>query len=125
MAPPPPPPPPPHGAPPTPPPLWAHPDGSERLIHPLRQIIPAQAEVGRAEGHVIAHRRHEELVVGVLEDHPHAAPNLGDRVIGDLTTTDAHGPRGGPQDRIEVKDQGGLPSAIGPEQGNPLARVNV
>ena len=38
---------------------------------------PAQPEIGRAEGDVLAHPGHEQLVVGVLEDDPDAAANLG------------------------------------------------
>ena len=48
----------------------------ERLVDPLVEVVAAQAEVGRAERHVVADRRHEQLVVGVLEDDADAAADL-------------------------------------------------
>ena len=60
----------------------AHPDQVEGLGDP-RRAGAAQPEVGRAEGHVVAHRRHEELVVGVLEDDADPAADLEEGVVGD------------------------------------------
>jgi hypothetical protein len=66
-----------------------HADGCERLVHPLLQGRPAQAEVGRPEGDVVANRRHEQLVVGVLEDQPDPATYIGEvRAVHWHTATD-------------------------------------
>ena len=40
------------------------------------QVRAGHAEVGRSEGHVVAHGRHEQLVVGVLEDDADPAADL-------------------------------------------------
>ena len=45
-----------------------HPHGGQRLATRSRDLVARAAEVERAEGDVLAHGRHEELVVGVLED---------------------------------------------------------
>ena len=54
----------------------AHPDAVERLDDARVELGAAQAEVGRPERHVVAHRRHEQLVVGVLEDDADPASHL-------------------------------------------------
>ena len=40
------------------------------------ELGAAQPEVGRPERDVVTHRRHEQLVVGVLEDDPDPAAHL-------------------------------------------------
>ena len=54
-----------------------HADRGERLVDPGAQLGAAQAEVGRAERDVLGDRRHEQLVVGVLEDDADPAADLG------------------------------------------------
>jgi hypothetical protein len=60
--------------------VLAHPDGVEGLAHPRLEDAAAQPVVGGAEGDVVADGRHEQLVVGVLEDDAHPPPHLGERV---------------------------------------------
>ena len=64
-------------------------DARERRVDALAQRIAAQAQVGGAEGDVGAHAGHEELVVGVLEDDPDAAADLGARARAELQAADA------------------------------------
>jgi hypothetical protein len=52
-------------------------DRIERLADPLPELGPAQPEVGRPEADVLFDRRHEELIVGILEDEPEPPPDLG------------------------------------------------
>ena len=47
-----------------------------RRAHSLCDLIPRQPQVLRAEGHVVYHAVHHELVVGVLEDDGDLAPHL-------------------------------------------------
>jgi hypothetical protein len=53
-----------------------HVDGGERGVDPFPQRGAGHAEVGGTEGDVVADRRHEQLVVGVLEDDPDPAADL-------------------------------------------------
>src|SRR5947208_10931729 len=66
------------------------PHGLERLADARAQRVVAQAEVGRTERDVGLDRRHEQLVVGILEYDPylgsHAAPGSG----AEPHTTDRH-----------------------------------
>ena len=63
------------------------------------ELGAAQPEVGRAERDVVAHGRHEQLVVGVLEDDADPAPHLQQVRVGDrqapTTVTDAGARRSG------------------------------
>ena len=103
-----------------------HPDLVERRQDARVELGPGQAEVGRAEGDVVAHRGHEELVVGVLEDDADAAPHLL-QVLPWRPA--ARRPRTEPapalEDAVEVQNERGLAGPVGPEQGDPLATVDV
>ena len=89
------------------------------------ELGSAQAEVGRAERDVLAHGGHEQLVVGVLEDDPHAAPDLLEVRLLHRQPRDRDRPGTGGEDPVEVQHQRGLAGAVGTEQGDPLAPVDV
>ena len=59
------------------------PTAASAPLDPLERSRPGQAEVGRAEGHVVADRRHEQLVVGILEHDADAAADLPQVALGD------------------------------------------
>ena len=104
----------------------AHADGVERLVDPGVQVRPAQAEVGRPERHVVADRRHEELVVGVLEHEPDPAADLAEGGLGHRDPADEHlahgvGAGGLAEDAVEVQEQRGLAGPVGPEHREALA----
>ena len=103
----------------------AMPTSSERGLHALLELVAAEAEVGRAEADVGADRAHEQLVVGVLEDDADPAADLGDVVLGDREAADRDAARAGGQDAVEVQHQRGLAGAVGAEQRDPLALVDV
>ena len=102
-----------------------HPDLLERGLHPRLELVALEAEVGRAEAHVLADRAHEQLVVGVLEHDADPAPDLGDVVLGDRQPADGDAPGAGDEDAVEVQHQRGLAGAVGAEQGDALALVDV
>ena len=54
----------------------------------LLDLGPRAAEVERAERDVLAHRRHEQLVVGVLEDQADAGAQVADVVVADAQAGD-------------------------------------
>ncbi len=60
------------------------PDLGQGAVHPLVEFGAAQPEVRGTERDVVAHGGHEQLVVGVLEDHPDPAADLSQMGFGDL-----------------------------------------
>ena len=81
-------------------------------VDPLGQLRIAVAEIDRAEGHVVAHGGHEQLIVGILEDNADPATDLPQRRFADRQPVDGHraGPRG--QGPVQVQDQRRLASAM-------------
>ncbi len=80
-----------------------------------------QAEVQRPERDVLAHGRHEQLVVGVLEHEPDARAQLAHVAAPDV---DARRPRARPRrvsSAVEVEHQRRLAGAVGPEHRDALA----
>ena len=57
-------------------------------MHAVLDLGLGEAEVQRAEGDVLAHRRHEELVVGVLEDQADAGAQVAHVVVADAQARD-------------------------------------
>ncbi len=103
----------------------AHAGQGERPVDPSGQLGVPVAQVDRAEGHVVAHGGHEQLVVGVLEDDADPAPDFPQRRLADAQAVHGHraGPRG--QRAVQVQHQGRLAGPIGPEDGHPLPRGDV
>ena len=60
----------------------------ERLVDARLDVLGRQAEVHRPEADVLGDRRHEELVVGVLEHHADGAADLGQRALGHRRAAD-------------------------------------
>ena len=97
----------------------AHADGIQRFFDDRIEFGVAQAEVVRTEGNVFADRRHEELVVGILEDDADFATHSSERFLvrrvdaftGNLDETVLGG-----VDAVHVHDERGLPRAIRAEQ---------
>jgi hypothetical protein len=66
------------------------------------QFIPFQAEIGGAEGHVLSHGGHEELVVRVLEHQSHPPSDLEQVVIGQLQIADPDHPPVGAEEPVDL-----------------------
>jgi hypothetical protein len=101
-----------------------HADGLQGPLHPLVEFGAAQAQVGGAERDVLADGRHEELVVGVLEDDADPAPDLPQAllVLGvDELAAHVHRAETAVQDPVEVQDEGRLARPVGAEQRHALA----
>ena len=60
----------------------------ERRGDAVLDLRASRAEVERAEGDVLAHGRHEELVVGVLEDQADAGAQVAHVVVADAQAGD-------------------------------------
>ena len=99
--------------------------GAERLGHAPLDLGRVEAHVERAEGHVLRDGRHEELVVGVLEDEADARAQLGQRVALHLRARPPRArpcPSAGP---LRCSMKRGLAGAVGPEHGDALAVLDV
>ena len=98
----------------------------ERLVDPRAQRVAGEPLVGRAEGDVLLDGRHEQLVVGVLEDDPGAAADLAAGLVASSVVL-ADGDRAG---QVLQRAAGGqrerrLARAVGAEQRDPLARARA
>ncbi len=98
-----------------------HADRLQRLDDAGVDLVRRQPEVRRAEGHVLADARHEQLVVGVLEDDADAPAHLLQVLALHRQAVDVHGSGGRQQDAVQVQHEGGLAGAVRPQQGGALA----
>ena len=98
------------------------PTAARACVHPGGQLVAPQAEVGRAEGDVVAHGGHEQLVVGVLEHDADPPADLGEVGLHHRQPADDHLARPAVVDPVEVEDERGLARPVGPEHGHPLPR---
>ena len=96
----------------------------QRLPDPLLDLRPGEPQVERAERDVLADRRHEQLVVGVLEDQADAGAQVTDVVVADAQAGDLELAAAG-QQRVEVQHQRRLAGAVGAEHGDALAVCHV
>src|SRR6185369_4100478 len=76
------------------------------------------------ERDVVVHGRHEQLIVGILEDDADALAHLAQVGLGDREARDPHLARAAPEDAVEMEDEGGLAGAVRAEQRDPLAFVD-
>ena len=94
-------------------PVLIHANLLQRLIHPLTDGRACNAQVLRAESHILLHHIGHDLVVRILENHAHAATN-GDQqfFIGGVHTGHIHLTAGGQQNGVEMLGKGGLSAAV-------------
>ena len=98
-----------------------HPHAGQRLAHPGVECLATQPEVRRPEGDVLADGRHEQLVVGVLEDDPDPLPHPPQIGPGERQAVDHDRAPAAGQDAVQVQDEGRLPGAVRAEERHPLA----
>ncbi len=96
-----------------------HPHGGQRTVYALRHRIAFEAEVERAKGDVLGDRRHEELVIGILEDEPDRRAQRA-HVAAHVQARDLELPLAA-QQPVEVEHQRRLASAVRPEHRDALA----
>ena len=93
-------------------------------------FVLGHAEVQRTEHHVLENRRHEELIVGVLEYHPHACRHLLDVGVGGGDSLDRHAPgdsapvEAGNQ-AVDAPTESRLPGTGSPEEEDELPRLQA
>ncbi len=91
----------------------------------LCDLVGRQPEVFRPEGHLVAHHRGDQLIVGVLEDEPAVAACLETAVVGSGGVEDAHGARIGMQESACEQQQRALAAAISTGEGNHLTGTHA
>ena len=87
----------------------------ERHLHPSGDLGRSRPEVPWPKCDILGHRRHEELVVGILKDEADPAADLVDRLGSQFHPTHPDRARGRGQDPVEVEGESGLAGAVGPE----------
>ena len=89
-----------------------------RLARPPLRFLRGKSQVSRAEGHVLEHGRHEELVVGVLEQDADLPADLrpGPRKHRDLA--DRNGAGGRQEVPVGMEEEGGLACPVGPHDAD-------
>ena len=75
--------------------VLAHPHRLQRALHAVLDLGLGEAEVERPERDVLAHGRHEQLVVGVLEDEADAGAQVAHVVVADAQARDLELARAG------------------------------
>jgi len=95
--------------------------GLEGFLDASLDLEGAEAEIARAEGHVLLDRRGEELIARVLEDHADLLVQLGGAELPKVFAIERDGARLRGQQPQEHLDQRGLPGAVGAEQPDEFA----
>ena len=85
----------------------------------------ADAQVRRSEGDVVTHRRHEQLIVRILEDDPHSPADLPQVLLAHLEPTDVNASEAAAEDAIEVQHEVVLPAPFGPSSATRSPRRTV
>ena len=101
-----------------------HAHGGERAVDPLAHRVALEPEVERPERDVLGDGRHEELVVGVLEDEADRRAQVANVVLADGQARDLQLALTG-QQPVEVEHQRRLAGAVGPQHGDALAVRDV
>ena len=102
-----------------------HAHGGECVGDPRLDLGPRQLHVERSKRHVLSHRRHEELVVRVLEHQPDASAKFGQRLLADVQAGDLQRSAAGGQQTVEVEHERGLARAIRTEDRNALTMLDT
>ena len=103
--------------------------GRERLVAPFPNLVTAEAELERTEGHVVEHRGAEELDVRVLKHQADLAMEPEAILAGGhsrhVPAECLHRASAGSDNAVEELEQGGLAAAIGPQERDTLPRPDT
>src|SRR5512140_993595 len=93
----------------------------KRLVNPLPDPVGRQTEVQGAECDVVEDGRHEELVVGVLEDDAYLPADLRPGLLPKGNLPDRHVARRGKQVPVRVQEKRRLSRAVRADDADRLA----
>ncbi len=92
------------------------------LQRPSSGVFARDASGDEAECDVFDHRRHENLIVGVLPRHAHS-PAGGFSLAVDRNSVDQTGSRIGGEAPGEVQEEGGFPRTVRADECDPVSAV--
>ena len=103
-------------------PVFIHTDLLQRLIHPVTDLRAGNAQIFRAEGHILFHHIGNDLVVGILEHHAHMTANLHEKIIvGGVQAADIDLTAAGQQNGIEMLGKSRFAAAVAAKNGHKAA----
>ena len=100
-----------------------HSDGLKRILDTSRNDFLRFAHVERPESDVFPDCRHEELVVGILEDEPDTWAQSAQRAVVDLQACDLEAALAS-EEAVQVVNECRLPGAVRAKHGDALAVVD-
>ena len=89
------------------------------FIHPMVDRLFIEPEVGWAECYVQGDSGSKDLVVRVLEYDADKLAHFADVCLGDRFAPDQYGPGCGPEDTVEMLEEGALAGPVRPHHGDP------
>jgi len=98
----------------------AHSHLLQGLLYPQFHLFLGASQVERAEGHVVEDSGGEELILWVLKDQPHLAPDPLEVPVLDGQAENPHRTIVAPEEAIQVEQEGGFTRPIGADEGHPL-----
>lgn len=107
-------------------PVLIHAHLAQGLVHPPPDLLGGDTQVFRGEGHVFLHHIGHDLIVRILEHHPHGAAN-GDQIalIPGIHSKHHNGAAGRQGDGVAVLGQGGFSTPISAQYRHKRPRFNV
>ena len=106
-------------------PVLVHVHLLQGAVHSAADFRAGNAQILRAEGHILFHHVGNDLVVRILENHAHV-PADGENpiLVGGVDAADVDLAAGGKQYGIEMLGQGGFPAAVGSEDRHKASLLN-
>ena len=93
----------------------------KRGFHARLHFMCWYRHIDGAECHIVKYSGHEQLVIGVLENHSHSAPNFGHSCGGYRNISDSHLTNSGSQYPIEMEQESRFASAVATNDANALS----
>ena len=85
------------------------------VIHPPADLLRGHSQVLRGKSHILLYHIGNDLVIGVLKHHAHAAAYLQQKsLVRRVHSLHPHLAAGGQQDGVHMLGQGGFPGAVVP-----------
>ena len=88
------------------------------------QVLPLHSPVQYSKGHIFVQGRHEELVVRILEDHPHFPPDLPEILLPHLEILDVDVSPLELKETDDAEHERRLARAGGAHEGNRFVRCD-
>ena len=91
----------------------------EGIIHPLADHRCGNTQVLRAKCHILLHHVGNDLVIGILENHPHSSAHSDQQLgVGGVHSADVHLSATGKQNAVKMLGKGGFSAAVAAKNSN-------